>query len=241
MPRYNSASRLRDIINAAVQRRTHENGLKIWAQLLHVNAQDPYDLHFETVSLLSAVRDEAKLVEQVLKDHGLIDDHLRQQLHHLYEGVSMNSLFRDFNQTATMLHGGVQSMLTMAVALMPDDGSKLSQKDLEQLWAYREELANRLGDETLEPALKAFLTEQLRLIDRALAEYPVKGGATFRARTFDAFTNYAQHPEVERDFKDHPAVKTVLQFWSLAWRTAGAMGHVHAAIEAGEFFRGLLN
>lgn len=97
---------------------------------------------------------------------------------------------------------------------LPEGEVELTEADLKDLKKVVGDLAQHVAVADLPPNAIRFLLDQLRLIEIAIAEYPIRGSAAFRDASVGAAANWADPPTEVRDNITREEVQKVAGLWS---------------------------
>jgi len=93
---------------------------------------------------------------------------------------------------------------------MPEDGERISNDELTDLQKATAALRQEVSQSELPSIVKAFVFEQLNIIDRAIRDYPIAGVKAFRTAAKDTAFSHLEHIEEVKEF-GHSEPMTKLQ------------------------------
>jgi hypothetical protein len=102
-------------------------------------------------------------------------------------------------------------VLLLAAETLPEDGATVSQEELSELSKSIEKLRIEVRESTLPDVVKNFVFEQLNIIARAVADYPLAGVNAFKSAVRDAIFHLGEHSEVVEVVAENPAVMSGLK------------------------------
>lgn len=229
----NPAYRVWQLLRRAVAQSQQIRTLDAWARVFGVDSIEPPTSHFETLSLLGLLAEEARTAERQMKESAALSDELYEFAFRATEqAVDVTQLGSRWQTYKQRITPDVLRALQTCSELTRGEEGLIEEADLailvEELASFEEAvIGGVLADE-----LKTFILQQIHIMRRAVLEYRVIGVRAFRAASVEVTTNAAEQGSLIDEHVEEEEVKTLAVYWKRLVYMASAVNIFRGAIEA---------
>lgn len=215
----NPAKRVLAIVHEAANKPDSESAAAIWAQVFgldpHKANDDPHSVYMR----LNMLRQEIDLVESMMKGTSFSEDLYVPYLDKVRKVVSLTNIAAGWGNYRPQLQPDTFLALRYCSEILPSEEA-VSFEELQQILDKIQELKREIEGSSLSKGVHDFLVSQLAIIEKAIVEYPLKGGSAIRNAFREGFADLVSHSENLEKADDKKETEKVAGIWS-SLKTAG--------------------
>jgi hypothetical protein len=231
MARRNAAGRLHSFLLRVQVINPNTNALDAWASVLQLDhLKGDLVRAREVVRLIGELDAQVSLIVTEFVDRGFARDSYVPQLDRVRQIMNPRHINANWLTAATQHINGdsnrdIMPLLQFMAEAWGDTEAEISPDEVGQAWAIYESLQEALeNSKEIGPEIRRFLTRQLEMMARALAEYHIRGAAAFREGADRAAVEWAVTIADVASKAKTPDEKEVVQTTAGFWRQAEILG-----------------
>lgn len=214
MPKENNpAARLRAILKVARTTTQLNDGLSGWSKVFGVQEESVPVRERRVARFLELMQDQLEEVGKGLARLNWDPEAYQATLNRLGNFVSLRTLSANWQQQVASLSDESISNLLIYAQALPEDDTSLTADELGGLKEEILDLKKHVRASDLPQNLIDFLLKQLKIIEDAILEYPIRGATAFTNASSIAAAGWLDAPIEIRDYRGREEVKRVVGAW----------------------------
>lgn len=209
----NPAKRVFAQIQKAANRPDQPSAAATWAEIFGLDPgqanKDPHTVYMR----LNLLRGEIDLIESMMKDTSFTEKLYVPYLDRVRKAVSVNNITASWSSYKQHLQPDVFLALRYCAEILPQEES-ISIEELQAILDKVRELQLEIENSNLSAGVHAFLISQLSIIEKAIVEYPFKGGSAIKNAFREGFADLATHADNLEKADDKKEARKVAGVWS---------------------------
>lgn len=218
--RINSASRLVSLLTSIPNQAENAGTLDVWARVFAIHENDSHTKAGLVAERLITTSNEVELVRNQLSAALVGEDSYAPAITHLQAFLSPLQLGHTWQKTRANFTTDTLVALRLFAEMLPDEETSISAEELASIAALVQELEDLLAESTLPTRLTALIKRHIKMIRRALAEYPIAGAKALKDA---AHTALGELIDAKREIDPHkaaPEVGKLRAVWARVWNAA---------------------
>jgi hypothetical protein len=210
----NAAHRLDQILREAQAKQGDISTVEVWTQVFRITGSDAPTTAVEVARLVGLLRDQLNEVERKMRTTSVRPQRYESAFNHLSNALDVQTLSRPWNQLNQYLRPEVLDAIGWCADTLPAEEDVI---DPDHLAHFEEEVrvfGERIADSDLPDYVKAFILQQVDIIEQAIREYPVTGARAFRRGYVNSFVNFTENQDTFLEREDEEEMQTLRTFWS---------------------------
>jgi hypothetical protein len=185
-----------------------------WADVFGIKEQDQTALAFAVSEKLGLLYREIMVAERAMLATGINPELYEEAFCDARRAVAPTNLTGDWKAHQSILKAETLKTLAFCVELLPNEERLLEGEELDRVWERLEELKKEIDSSELPDEARAFIREQITIIEEALDGYEITGARAFRHALVDASLSYSEHESAVVAHEDAPEIKRLGGIWS---------------------------
>jgi hypothetical protein len=185
-----------------------------WADVFGIKEQDETQLTFAVSDKLGLLYREIAVAERAMLNTGISPELYEEAFRDARRAITPTDLTADWKGSQSILTSETLKTLAFCVELLPNEERLLEDGEMDRVWERLEELKKEIDSSELSDDVRAFLRDQIAIIEEALDSYEITGARAFRHALVDASLSYSEHESVVTAHEDAPEVKRLVGIWS---------------------------
>jgi hypothetical protein len=148
-----------------------------------------------------------------MRGTGINPELYEEAFHDARRTVAPTDLTADWKAHQSMLKAETLKTLAFCVELLPNEERLLEEEELVRVWERLEELKKEIDSSELSDEVRAFIREQIAIIEEALDAYEITGARAFRHALVDASLSYSEHETAVVAHEDAPEIERLGGIW----------------------------
>lgn len=186
----NSASRLVSLLRNIPAHPDNTQSLEVWARLFEITEENPNRKSIAVTDRLSVMYRELEIVRDEMEKANFSEDLYLATLTRLEHAFSAMLLPASWNSVRQYLTPDTFTALAFCGEILPNEESQIDPDEITEIKALLEDLETFLNDSDLPPRLQALVSNHIRLMREAFAEYPISGAKALKK------VSHAAHGEI---------------------------------------------
>jgi hypothetical protein len=210
--KFNAARRVRNILQAARSvQNPDQSALSAWSKVLGTE-REPGTSLFETVRLLGLLTKEAEKVQLELAQMELDKDDYTHTFQFVFAVTMVTNLDVPWGQLVQQITPETLHQLGLFAQFSTVDEQVVPAEDLANLKQDLDAFLAEVMDNVTDDRLRAFVVKQIRIILRAIREYPIRGAEAIKDGDADFLGTIVSEYEFVREHKGEEVVKKTISF-----------------------------
>jgi len=184
----NSGKRILNLVQKAQQQQNDISTAEAWANVLGLDSKiaksDPHEVNQQLV----LIRHELDLLEQTMRDTGFSDVLYSPYIRKVRVTVTPNNISASWSSYKTQLNGETVLALRYCAEILEDEPTA-NFEELESLLSKLSEFKAHLDTSSMNGATYQFVISQIGIMEMAIRNYPIAGGAAIRKAFSEGFAD----------------------------------------------------
>lgn len=209
----NPAKRLSRLIEIVVLKQDSTSSAAVWAEAFGLDAAKAQTDPHEVIAKLMILRNEIDLVEKLMSStsfsKGLYEPHLQR----VRSTVSLTNISATWNNHKGQLPADTRLALRYCAEILPAE-PEISMEELQGVLDSVHRLRGDIEQSEITQAVREFLLSQLAIIEKAIHDYPIRGGVAIKSAFKDGLADCAAHAETVSAEGNKANISRVGKIWS---------------------------
>lgn len=211
--RINAAHRLDQVLREAQPFDDGVSTVEVWTQVFHITGPDAPTVAVEVARRVGLLREEVKDVLDKMRGTPVRAERYENAFSQVSAALDVTQLGMTWAQQKQYLHTGVLEAVGWCADTLPAEEETIAPDDLAAFQSHVQNFGNRIDESPLPDYVKRFVQDQVRIIERAILDYPVVGAKAFKRGSVESFVNVAENRETFLEQQDEPEMQTLRKFW----------------------------
>lgn len=185
-----------------------------WVDVFGIKEPDQTRRIFAVWEKLGLLYREIAVAERAMLDTGISPDLYEEAFRDACQAITPANLTAVWQNHQFMVKDDTLKTLAFCVELLPNEERLLEEEELDRVWERLEELKEEIDSSELSDEVRAFIREEIAIIEEALDGYEITGARAFRHAFVDASFSYSEHESVVTAHEDAPEMKRLVGIWS---------------------------
>jgi len=216
----NSGKRILNLVQKAQQQQDKISTAEAWANVLGLDSKIAKSDAHEVNQQLVLIRHELDLLEQTMRDSGFSDVLYSPYIRRIRATVTPNNIGAGWNSYKPQLNGETILALRYCAEILEDDPTA-NFEELEALLSELTEFRSHLDASSMKGATYQFVISQIGIMEMAIRNYPIAGGAAIRKAFSEGFADLNAKAEDLVKEEETEATSRVGGFWQ-EFKSAGS-------------------
>jgi hypothetical protein len=190
----NSAKRILNLVQLAKRKSDQLPMSEIWGDVFGLDAklvkEDPYQVYEK----LRFLRGELDLLEQLMQDTEFSSSLYEPYIQMVRNTISVTNLTAAWGNYKAYLKEETILAFKYCAEIIPSEPS-LEQTDLENILSTINQLKMEIESSSLSNGMHKFLISQLSIVENAIQNYPITGGASIKKAFSEGFTDLVENAD----------------------------------------------
>ncbi|MBX9635931.1 hypothetical protein [Nitrosomonas sp.] len=209
----NSASRLFKILEQAQLHGKNKTALEVWAEILDVSEKHSHRRVVAVGELVHAMHRELEHATAELATGNFSKNLYERAFSQIEHALSPMLFPNSWDHVKQYLTPEVLTALAFCTEILPDEEAQISAEEISSIRIKVEELRTSLNDIDMPLRLRSLIQHHIKLIENALAEYPVVGAKALREAARTALGEMIEAKDEIAVAKNSSAVATLGSVW----------------------------
>ena len=218
----NSAKRIHNYIGKLVSQKDDLPTSVAWAEVFGLDSKiaktDPHDVQTK----LSMLRTELDLLTSTMNGTPYESALYNPYIDRVRRVISVGNLAAPWSSYKGNIGPDTLLALRWCAAVLPDEPTA-DKSELDRLLSDISNLRTSIQDSSINVSIRDFVERQLEIIERAIHEYPMRGGSALNRAFTDAVDDMSAHVEElqETDSTDAHTLTELRKLWTDLRNTGG--------------------
>lgn len=209
----NSASRLFKILEQAPSRANNMSTINAWAEILDVSENHPHRRVVVVGELIHAMHRELEYATTGLATANFSKSLYEKAFSQIENALSPMLFPNSWHHVKQYLTPEVLTALAFCSEILPDEEAQISTEENSSIRIKVEELRTILNETDIPLRLRSLIQHHIKLIETALAEYPIVGAKALREAARTALGEMIEAKDEIAVAKNSSAVATLGSVW----------------------------
>lgn len=213
--KFNAARRVRNILERAQRQQQSTPTIEVWSNVFDITDHRYTgfgDTRFEALRCLGLLNEQVQRVKSEVAQRGVAQSDSAEAFKRIEAVVAAFNFDVPWEQYRTQITSEALSQLGIFSAMSPEDEQVVPAEAFENLKqdldAFLAEVMNNVTDDRL----RAFVVKQIRIILRAIREYPIRGAEAIKDGDADFLGTIVSEYDFVREHKGEEVVKKTISF-----------------------------
>lgn len=215
----NPAQRLSRLIEQVAPQHEGLTIAAVWAEAFGLDPQnieaDPHDVLAKLMLLRKEIDLAEKLMSETTFSKALYEPYFRR----VRSSVSVANISAAWGNYKTNLQADTRLALKYCAEILPTE-PEISMEELQSVLDSVHRLREEVDQSELAQAVREFLLSQLAIIEKAIHDYPIRGGVAIKKAFKDGFTDCVAHADNVSAEGSEAEISKIGEIWS-AFKSAG--------------------
>lgn len=218
MSKYNSATRIYNILNQAVNQNREGRVIDTWAKVFNVNMPDSPKRSLAITRLVGILYEEVELAHELTKQTDLPPDLYEDVFFHVYNSLNIDILPNPWRDYANNLNPMVMRSLMFVGQKLDHEEDPIEEEVLNTLLEELDQLEKEVRDGDLPGEIKAFLLRHFLILRNAIRNYTILGKKSFRNAFSQTLGDLGTGPGSKYDEETLQEARGYWERYTAAWK-----------------------
>jgi hypothetical protein len=213
--KFNAARRVRNILERAQHQQQSTPTIEVWSFVFDITDHRYTgfgDTRFEALRCLGLLNEQVQRVKSEVAQLGVAQSDSAEAFERIEAVVASFNFDVPWEQYRTQITSDALSHLGIYSAMSTEDEQVVPAEDLENLKQDLDAFLAEVMDNVTDDRLRAFVVKQIRIILRAIREYPIRGEEAIRDGDAEFLGRLISEFEFVREHKEEEVVKKTVTF-----------------------------
>lgn len=224
---FNSASRVCTILQKAAVFKTqnlnvggfgfgaNSRAVDVWSTVFGFPAESSVERNLQVGAMLKVLHNEIELAYQTVKATVSVSPELYEDAYqNARTCASVDNLSQAWDTQVQLLSAETLRALGFCAEIVPDEEQPINPEELASLAQQVEELRSAVINGALPNDAKAFLLNQILIIEDAIRKYPLQGGRAFGSGMAEAVAEMARHENIVKQNSRSEEFNSLRKVWN---------------------------
>ena len=210
----NSIARILNIFNEVTPLNEAEQCLSVWSRFFELDSQDQIKNSIHVSNLLSQIHFELEIAREQMKKTSFPENMYDSAFNCIENAISPLLIAQQWTHVKQHLRPEVFTALNFCCHILPDEESEISEEDIQAIQQKLDELRAALDETFVSVRLQALIENQIKLIEKALAEYRIKGAKALRSASHQAMGEIIEAKDEIASDQNSPVIGKLIEVWT---------------------------
>ena len=213
--KFNAARRVRNILDRAKQQQRATPTIEVWSFVFDIRDHrytEFEDTRFEALRCLGLLNEQVQRVKSEVAQLGVAQSDSAEAFQRIVAVVAALNFEVPWEQYRTQITSEALSHLGIYSAMSTEDEQVVPAEDLENLKQDLDAFLAEVMDNVTDERLRAFVVKQIRIILRAIREYPIRGEEAIKDGDAEFLGTIVSEYEVVREHEGEEVVQKTITF-----------------------------